>query len=379
MKVYFDETNHNRKIGFSQKGSLRFKEESEFFYLFSFIEISQEQLKKIEVLEEEYKKSRKIINELKSKDLLKNKHHKIYHMKDDQIKFYTDLFKILYAPNKLMILGYIEKIDPFMRKMFSVPFTRKIIGDKWNLFNYSLAKYLSIRRLKDINEILSRNISCKIIYKSIIKWLHYDISKSDVSEEKNAFAFLIVVLTKLSEVDTRKWNIKFLKWWYGSTAMSLENSLNEKNINNLTVIYDKMPELELLWKDVESTKSNELHLTSIAARSKNELGIRVVDWVIGFLRKFIIDLSHESIINRQKFNTSIFLSSETLDFIEKYPELFRTFWEILPNDYWTTFANIYADDFKISLITIKNFYFNKIISKDAIHWAFQNRIDKDTQ
>lgn len=300
-------------------------------------------------------------------------------MKDDQIKFYTDLFKILYAPNKLMILGYIEKIDPFMRKMFSGPFARKIIGDKWNLFNYSLAKYLSIRRLKDINEILSRNISCKIIYKSIIKWLHYDISKSDVSEEKNAFAFLIVVLTKLSEVDTRKWNIKFLKWWYGSTAMSLENSLNEKNINNLTVIYDKMPELELLWKDVESTKSNELHLTSIAARSKNELGIRVVDWVIGFLRKFIIDLSHESIINRQKFNTSIFLSSETLDFIEKYPELFRTFWEILPNDYWTTFANIYADDFKISLITIKSFYFNKIISKDAIHWAFQNRIDKDTQ
>lgn len=376
IKIYYDETNHNRKIGVNSKAELRFNNQTEFFFLYGFIEISDQQLVRIAKLETEFKKIWYLpeIKELKSssrallpKDICK--------LKDNQIKFLTNIFELLNNENKIISIGYLNKLEPF----FDYLIKPKYVTDAFNnsyAFMYSFQKYLSIRRLYDLNLFLSKEYSMKQIYQRIIKWLKEDSIKMPLVKEKNLFQELILTLEAIAQKDKRNWTLIKLKWSYETIAWNLAKILDEKIAKNVLLIYDSFPEIKNMWNDFEQNLHPSLNFCSVDMYSKNELGLRIVDWVIGFLRKFIISLNQKSIYTRQYYYPKIKLNQNMIDFINKNKKLFIAFRNLINKNIWSTFASSYSDDFLMAMIVFKIIKENEILEIKNIMIVYYQQIKK---
>lgn len=212
-----------------------------------------------------------------------------------------------------------------------------------DLMKYSITKALVIYRPREIVKCLygSPEDFLEGLKKFFQDRIEYNKSNLDLKQaETMAFQQILLVLVEIS-------NAPKLDWDYHMSFDGFNKYLQEKDIQNYSLIIDKEGESEKESKTLKSAREIGLD-NSDEADSTEHPGLRIADMIAGIismlLKGLCYSLRYQSLdegINKKILDVGWFCLSEAQ--LELYKKLYRLICEWQPA-WYKSYSGIYSDD-----------------------------------
>ena len=346
---YYDESYTCRNVNYKNESiNIEINENDAEFYIGCFIGSNQweEILPAVSQLEKEYKKNQGMndAKELKSTDLLKRKSLKygISSLKENTISFYSKLFEIL--NNKVKIhINVLNKYEQIIINFFPDSIWFEERNYSWQLFIYSFTKFLTNHRNEyDITKILFSNDCNEDKIKKLICIFKEHLNRiKNLNKKTNEIEIINMFLKVLSEKDFCLKDIKKIAWNYDMISTAFKNYIDSTNIEiNKITIDNEQNTKEALEKFFGNN-------TVFEEDSKDNILIRICDWVAGFIGRLILNYSLQIKNNPNEFSEQLsLLENKCFCFCESSKKMILQIYDLFlnqQNEYWATTTSIYSD------------------------------------
>lgn len=392
---YFDETFHDRKIVINENGTINtLLQNSDDSYIGVFIGFDNRNkslfLKQFSQLESKYKTIFGITGEFKSISIKRNNFiNGIKSFNKTTYAFYNDFFSILANEKLIFHINVLSKIELFIRKLYSIELLRKIIIPIPQ-FYYSLTKYIityyNCDLIKRLYEAIEEK-SSKIFTDELIKQINITIETiKDIERKEKEVLGLRDLVLALKSVDINSNIDNKIDFIYKQNFDGLSLLMKERGIkiNKINLVIDKEQKtyesaLEFEFKSVEEKHSND------------QLFLRMVDHLCGFIGKMIYSLHNDKLFKEDKVikieslkdNDIIrkhLLSTEWFVITEKQFLLYKKIAKALAinqNYYWSSMSGAYCDEI-VMFFSLLNYinqyqeYKNFMEVKSELHSEYYN-------
>ncbi|CAM9123258.1 hypothetical protein MYMA111404_02290 [Mycoplasma marinum] len=367
ITLYFDETNHSRKIGISKSGGKLTYKKEERWYSYLFVGFKNDEIARMIFNKIENKYFPNNTGEIKSKRLCR--FQKFNSINKNNLGFYNELIKEMGSEIIHFQYGSINKVSIFFQKIYKNKEIPRMLGEiKFRHLMIGLPKFISGNMELEFFNELSKETTLKKLNKLIIfkmaEKLEILNGKVDCIQMKNAFQQYIACLKFINNnIIDYKLNIDlkfdYMPMRFGLIKYSLETSINP-----------------IVFIDQEHATASEL-LNSYDTReldSKNEPLIRFCDHVLGLFRRIVILVNKNHLKNEvinNNFQEITEYPDDIINLSKGVIELLSSLRNLFIDNFWTTFNDIYGDEMSILigfLDAVKNFggQMNKIHIRNSI-------------
>ena len=338
-KFYYDESEHSRKINYQTITASNFYDN--FVTVIVGWDSAREcQIKEMyEAFEAKYK-DRASHGELKSTTIKQNQFKYGFSSLNKQNVQLLEDFLSVFTEDIHVYFSVISKVEYIVRQILEeyedIPFIYI------QAMEYSLTKAILAYKPENVLKSIYEQESSERIVKEIIKFLNeridYDMGNIELKErEISTFKQLIFLLNSVQKVKQVEWN-------YEIPFVGFQLFLEEKNIENYTMILDKEGDCQNTLKAAE-----KINIKNISeGDSKDYFGIRMSDMLVGLITKMMKSLSDalrtdsttEKPVKKLLGEQWFVLNEKQLSL---YKKMYYTILKL--NDAWyKSFAGIYADD-----------------------------------
>ena len=338
-KFYYDESEHSRKINYQTITASNFYDN--FVTVIVGWDSAREcQIKEMyEAFEAKYK-DRASYGELKSTTIKQNQFKYGFSSLNKQNVQLLEDFLSVFTKDIHVYFSVISKVEYIVRQILEeyadIPFIYI------QAMEYSLTKAILAYKPENVLKSIYEQESSESIVKEIIKFLNeridYDIGNIELKErEISTFKQLIFLLNSVQKVKQVEWN-------YEIPFVGFQLFLEEKNIENYTMILDKEGDCRNTLKAAE-----KINIKNISeGDSKDYFGIRMSDMLVGLITKMMKSLS-DALRTDSTTEKPVkkLLGEQWFVLNEKQLSLYKKMYYIILklNDAWyKSFAGIYADD-----------------------------------
>lgn len=338
-KFYYDESEHSRKINYQTITASNFYDN--FVTVIVGWDSAREcQIKEMyEAFEAKYN-DRASHGELKSTTIKQNQFKYGFSSLNKQNVQLLEDFLSVFTEDIHVYFSVISKVEYIVRQILEeyadIPFIYI------QAMEYSLTKAILAYKPENVLKSIYEQESSESIVKEIIKFLNeridYDMGNIELKErEISTFKQLIFLLNSVQKVKQVEWN-------YEIPFVGFQLFLEEKNIENYTMILDKEGDCQNTLKAAE-----KINIKNISeGDSKDYFGIRMSDMLVGLITKMMKSLS-DALRTDSTTEKPVkkLLGEQWFVLNEKQLSLYKKMYYIILklNDAWyKSFAGIYADD-----------------------------------
>lgn len=377
MRIYYDESNHSRKIGKSAKNEAEatYNTLSEYDFLFSFFGAENYLGLANELLnnESEYKILMKIpaTSEIKSTHFFNNRTN-LMKIGEKAHKYLTIQFEVARKYKDFIQLGCLKKIEVLMRQFWQyVCKNSPFFEETDEAFFYSVTKFLNIHCEKEF-VIFSSGVSR---IKHVCAFIEREV-KRQISQINNP-----LMQSKRNTFETINLTIKKIKFELGNKTFKFNNSWNYNMICHglIAIGEEKKIDFDEILVDQEENTAVALrkhfNRTIRLVDSKDEPIIRLIDVFLGFYKKVHSEINKNLIDNKHDVNSVTKFPEHMMKPSESFVEIARSFFSLFDREtYWETFYSLVNDNFVITVLYIRlisekgwtsndelNFHANQII------------------
>lgn len=338
-KFYYDESEHSRKINYQTITA------SNFYDNFVTVIVGWDSARECQIKEryeafEAKYKDRVSHGELKSTTIKQNQFKYGFSSLNKQNAQLLEDFLFVFTEDIHVYFSVISKVEYIVRQILeeyaNIPFIH-IRAMEYSLTKAILA-YKPVNVLKSIYEQESSESIVKEIIKFLNERIDYNMGNIELKErEISTFKQLRFLLNSVQQVKQVEWN-------YEIPFVGFQLFLEEKNIENYTVILDKEGDCQNTLKAAE-----KINLKNVSeGDSKDYFGIRMSDMLAGLITKMMKSLSDALRTDSTKEKpVKNLLGEQWFVLNEKQLGLYKKMYYIILklNDVWyKSFAGVYADD-----------------------------------
>ena len=376
---YYDESYHDLSI--TQKDGIQninTKNASTYFVV-SFVGVKEDKtndfLNKYQVLEQEYKNliGQKEDYEFKGTIINSKNYNKGFSsMRKVFIRFYTKLFDLLDEYSVIINISTISKFEIVVSRIFinHIIELGNLFDDKTVAsFIYGTTKFLEQHKTEKLVELMHSNkYNSKELLMEIKKIINHVLATRLNSELKNRECNFASHLNLLINNIEKSLNIEEkYKWDYSFSFDGFNNLLNELNIRSENIYLDI---------DEKGSRTQKIYDTAIVMfpdatikrfESKDNLGIRISDFISNLIGRFIKVIEDECTDKQKKieenadFNKKISLDEEWFNLDEEAFDCYRKIGEFFNNRskiYWTTHVGTY-DDIPLVVYSLFQYFYEQ--------------------
>jgi len=359
---YYDEAYHDLSI--TQDNGIQNinKNDASTYFVVSLVGVDEEEINNFlgfySKIEEKYKKiiGIKQVDEFKGTTIkIKNYDNGLSSMKNDYLKFYTELFEMLYKFSAIVQISTISKFEYVIHEIFkeiynACPIPREI----YKPFLYGLIKFVD-KHKTDRLIVLMHSGDCdseKIVQeiRSIIENVRNSSSKFKLKKSEMEFADVLnVVLSCISgNLNTKK---KY-EWNYSYSLEGFSKLIEELKLTDYDISLDLDGKGHRTEKIYDTAKKMFPNALIDRYESKDNIGIRISDFISNLIGRFIkvVDLEctnkQKEIEKKGTFNEQILLNDQWFDINEDAFNCYKSigkFFNSKSDIYWTTQIGIYGD------------------------------------
>lgn len=338
-KFYYDESEHSRKINYQTITA------SNFYDNFVTVIVGWDSARECQIKEryeafEEKYKDRASHGELKSTTIKQNQFKYGFSSLNKQNAQLLEDFLSVFTEDIHVYFSVISKVEYILRQILEeyadIPFIH-IRAMEYSLTKAILA-YKPMNVLKSIDEQAASEIIVKEIVKFLNERINYDVGNVELKErEIKIFTEIMGLLNSVNQVKQTEWN-------YEIPFAGFQLYLEEKNIENYTVILDKEGDCQ---NTLNAAKRMNLKNAS-EGDSKDYFGIRMSDMLAGLITKMMKSLS-DALRTDSTTEKPVkkLLGEHWFVLNEKQLDLYKKMYYIILklNDAWyKSLAGVYADD-----------------------------------
>lgn len=360
INIYFDETNHSRKISISKsKDKLTYDQNKESWFLFIFLGVNNEKtfIDKFCELENKYFKlnKNKDSGEVKSNSLL-SKVENWENLKVNNKLFYIELLELVNEYKRVIQIGGINKINEIVRKWLTYIYYK--VSEKYPLFfeneNFVIfiSKYINNNCQFEFLEFVNveSNVKKQLIFlNDMLKRTIETIYRKKLMGMEDTFNPVNGIISWLIDVVDEDMIFKFdFHWNYSFLNYSIKSITSELKVDSFKVIIDNE-------KNIFQTMKKYYDDVEVADSVRSPM-IRVCDHIVGLFRTIsnIVNKAHratrkidDNLKKVTDYPNSIF------DIDIKSKELITQFWGLFNGSYWETFTNELSEEYLSTIYYIE--------------------------
>lgn len=349
-KFYYDESEHSRKINYKTISAANYYDNF-VTMIVGWADEKDDILQRYADFETKYADRKNRNGEIKSKMLQQKQFKYGFASLNKQNAQFVNDFISLFDEDIHIYFSVSSKIEYLVLQIFQ-GYRNSLFIDA-DLMKYSITKALVIYHPQEIINCLYK--SPKNFLEELKKFfrdrIEYNKKNLELKQKETmAFQKILLVLDKIS--DTPK-----LDWDYHMSFDGFNKYLQEKNIQNYSLIIDKEGKSEEESKTLKSAREIGLD-NSDEGDSKEHPGIRMADMIAGIISKLLKGLSgslrYQSLddgTNKKILDERWFCLTEIQ--LELYKKLYRLICEWQPA-WYKSYSGIYSDDLVI-FNTLLNF------------------------
>lgn len=376
---YYDESYHDLSI--TQKDGIQNinTENTSTYFVVSFVGVEENKtndfLNKYQVLEQEYKNliGQKEDHEFKGTIINSKNYNKGFSsMRKVFIRFYTKLFDLLDEYSVIINISTISKFENVVSRIFIKYIIE--LGDFYDdkeVYNliYGTVKFLEQHKTEKLVKLMhSDEYNSKKLLLEIKKIINYVLETRLNFELKNRECNFACLLNQQINNIEKNLNIEEkYKWDYYFSFDGFKNLLNELDINSENIYLDIDGKGNRTQKIYDTAISMFPNATIERFESKDNLGIRISDFISNLIGRFIKVIDDECTDKRRKieensnFNKKIFLDEEWFNLDEESFDCYRKIGEFFNNRskiYWTTHVGTY-DDIPLVVYSLFQYFYEQ--------------------
>lgn len=379
IHFYYDESYHDLSI--TQKDGIQninTKNTSTYFVV-SFVGVEEDKtndfLNKYQVLEQEYKNliGQKEDHEFKGTIINSKNYNKGFStMRKVFIRFYTKFFDLLDKYSVIINISTISKFEIVVSRIFI-----KYIIELGNFYDdeevynfiYGTVKFLEQHKTEKLVKLMhSDEYNSKELLLEIKKIINYVLETRLNFELKNRECNFACLLDQQINNIEKNLNIEEkYKWDYYFSFDGFKNLLNELNIRSENIYLDIDGKGDRTQKIYDTAISMFPNATIERFESKDNLGIRISDFISNLIGRFIKVIDDECTDKQKKieenadFNKKILLDEEWFNLDEEAFDCYRKIGEFFNNRskiYWTTHMGAY-DDIPVVVYSLFQYFYEQ--------------------
>lgn len=349
---FYDESNHSRKLTSETLNDTNFR----FDFVSVIVGICKDKYEQFEkdflIFENKWKKFYSC-DELKS-TVIKNKKYKfgLKTFKNDDIKFYSELYNLLLDYNVYLHCGIFNKIQYLVNQLLLSPVLASKI--KFDTTSYSISKFLNVYHPAKVIDSIENNID-----DFIPEFRTFLIKRKQLNTRIHGESEDNMINQVLAIFDDINLDIK-LQWNYIFSFDGLRKYLEELNLNCIKLYIDK----EGNGKTQASAINDGFNNTE-EVDSKNSIGVRCADLLAGFIANMIYEIQCETFysedgMTREESLLGInWFKNISSDIFSLYKSTFKLFIET-NNSWYKFYRSSYHDGLLYFLALLKEFarYYN---------------------